>query len=324
MDIKKNGSPSDQFSATLIDISPFSAESSSKGTFFTRNNQSSSLKKAICTTRLPKLPENKPKTVPKSNNPFTFSPLVDHFVSSPQILPSLYPRSSNHHYTLVLDLDETLLHTRWIKGSQERYIVHERPFVREFLRSVKELHCFEIVIFTAGVQDYADTVIDILDEETNAIHHRLYRQHTTTWGWFRLKDLSLLNRDLSTTLLVDNSPEVFANHPTNGVPISAWEGSESSKKVGDIITPDVTEDFAMINLFIWLEYLSKLRLPIPLFVEKYQDELKKAIGYSCHYKAPKDYSPPFEIGPLSKQLLKRCFPDRGRQENKSFCATASF
>lgn len=37
------------------------------------------------------------------------------------------------------------------QGDSERFIVHERPFVREFLRSLKKLP-LEVVIFTAGIQ----------------------------------------------------------------------------------------------------------------------------------------------------------------------------
>ena len=36
---------------------------------------------------------------------------------------------------------------------------------------------FEIVIFTASRQDYADAVVDKLDPSGKLIDHRLYRQH---------------------------------------------------------------------------------------------------------------------------------------------------
>ena len=37
---------------------------------------------------------------------------------------------------------------------------------------------YEIVIFTAASQDYADYILDILDKDKDLISHRLYRQHT--------------------------------------------------------------------------------------------------------------------------------------------------
>lgn len=50
-----------------------------------------------------------------------------------------------------------------------------RPFAEEFLNTMAR--DFEIVIFTAGEQDYADEILNTLDQ-TGAITHRLYRQHT--------------------------------------------------------------------------------------------------------------------------------------------------
>jgi len=47
-----------------------------------------------------------------------------------------------------------------------------RPGAREFLALMSE--CYEVVIFTAAVQDYADWVIDYLDTG-KWITHRLYR-----------------------------------------------------------------------------------------------------------------------------------------------------
>ncbi len=34
---------------------------------------------------------------------------------------------------------------------------------------------YEICVFTAGEKDYADTILNFIDEERNIIKHRLYR-----------------------------------------------------------------------------------------------------------------------------------------------------
>lgn len=72
----------------------------------------------------------------------------------------------------MLDLDETLIHFKEVDNSQTFLV---RPYCHEFLREMSK-H-YEIVIFTASVKQYADTILDIIDKESS-ISHRLYRQHT--------------------------------------------------------------------------------------------------------------------------------------------------
>jgi TFIIF-interacting CTD phosphatase-like protein len=54
---------------------------------------------------------------------------------------------------LVLDLDETLVH-----NDLETQTLNTRPYLRNFLRNVSLK--WEIVVFTAGLRDYADTIIN--------------------------------------------------------------------------------------------------------------------------------------------------------------------
>jgi TFIIF-interacting CTD phosphatase-like protein len=67
---------------------------------------------------------------------------------------------------------------------------------------------YEIVIFTAAMQEYADQVIDQIDVGNN-IEYRLYRQHTSQNGPFLVKDLGLLGRDLTKTIIIDNISDNF-------------------------------------------------------------------------------------------------------------------
>ena len=81
---------------------------------------------------------------------------------------------------------------------------------------------YELVIFTAAMQDYADWVIDQLDTG-NWISYRLYRQHTSTDDDDTLiKDLSKIGRDLTKTIIVDNVAENFQKQPENGILIKSW------------------------------------------------------------------------------------------------------
>jgi TFIIF-interacting CTD phosphatase-like protein len=118
-----------------------------------------------------------------------------------QLLPDTEPELSTAP-TLVLDLDETLIHTV-VDPVRNVATTHERPGLRRFLKSAAER--FEIVIFTAGLQQHASPLIDKLDPE-GLVKHRLYRQHTRRIEnhSIMIKDLARLNRPLSRTVIVDN------------------------------------------------------------------------------------------------------------------------
>ncbi len=132
----------------------------------------------------------------------------------PNLLPS---KIASMTYTLVLDLDETLIHYDHVLNQFKI-----RPFCRPFLLKMSSI--FELVIFTAAQKDYADFIIDQLDPLKEMIQFRLYRQHCE----FKkdgncVKDLAKLGRSLQKTIIVDNLKENFERQPRNGIWISTWE-----------------------------------------------------------------------------------------------------
>lgn len=137
-------------------------------------------------------------------------------------LSSILPRRSSlaPKHSLILDLDETLVHCSIEKiddydvifevdfgGSSCPVYVRKRPYLQEFLEQMSQL--YEITVFTASQKAYAEKMINILDPQGQYIKHRLYRESCLIVGGNYLKDISILGRDLTATVLIDNSPHAF-------------------------------------------------------------------------------------------------------------------
>ncbi|KAJ2325519.1 Nuclear envelope morphology protein 1 [Coemansia sp. RSA 2611] len=139
--------------------------------------------------------------------------------------------------TLVLDLDETLIHSS-PQGSYRAhhrievvidkvaclYYVYKRPHVDYFLRKVSEW--YTVVVFTASLAEYADPVIDLLDVQGKYIAGRYFRESCIPHDSSYAKNLAAINQDLSQVVLVDNSPLSYFINPTNGIPIQPWINSD--------------------------------------------------------------------------------------------------
>eukprot|EP00744_Colponema_vietnamica_P004944 GILI01007312.1.p1 GENE.GILI01007312.1~~GILI01007312.1.p1 ORF type:complete len:591 (+),score=119.68 GILI01007312.1:311-2083(+) len=145
-----------------------------------------------------------------------------HIPSNPSASPVLPPpvaKDKKSVYTLVLDLDETLVHFFEMPNHPNGGHFLVRPGVSTFLEEMSKV--YEVVIFTAATQDYADWVLDQIDPK-GFISHRLYRQHAIPYGSIFVKDLSRLGRDLSRVIIVDNVAENFQLQPLNGIMIRPW------------------------------------------------------------------------------------------------------
>ena len=132
-------------------------------------------------------------------------------------------------YTLVLDLDETMISFQFTNQKQGIGKMHLRPGLEHFLEVIKNY--YEIIVFTSGTRDYANMVLDVLEhkKQTKFFDGRLFREHTTRIGNKYIKDLSKLGRDLSKTLIVDNLPQSFKFQHENGILISSFYGDENDR-----------------------------------------------------------------------------------------------
>jgi len=167
-------------------------------------------------------------------------------VAKPRVHYLLPPKEERFHgmKTLVLDLDETLVHSSFKRVSCEmeltlelgderhKVYVKKRPGVDEFLRTVAEY--FEVVIFTASTALYANTLLDQLDT-TGSISHRLFRDACTKYREGYVKDLSRLGRSLEHVTIIDNLPICYALQPENAIPIQTWRDDPEDTELYDLL-----------------------------------------------------------------------------------------
>ena len=113
----------------------------------------------------------------------------------PIILPEY--KSASHKKTLILDIDETLIHCLDERDPDEEQPdviiripmtteeqeeegleyadagINIRPHLIECLKQANKI--FQVVTFTASEQMYADAILDFIDPKNELIQYRLYR-----------------------------------------------------------------------------------------------------------------------------------------------------
>ena len=197
----------------------------------TSTTTSSALSETAAQLKSPTSPSSSLRITKYPRSPAPPRPLI------PLHQPSYNSLSRSPQKTLVIDLDETLIHSlakggRMSSGHMVEvklapivstssgqhstpqhpilYYVHKRPHCDTFLRKVSAW--FRLVAFTASVQEYADPVIDWLEQEKTFFERRYYRQHCTFRGGAYIKDLSSVEPDLSRVCILDNSPLSYIFH----------------------------------------------------------------------------------------------------------------
>lgn len=170
----------------------------------------------------------------------------------------LQAATSPSRLTLVLDLDETLVHCEIGDGASELkgcwgehgtkplarihtrppelefslpiadestvVRVYKRPNVDNFLAAVS-VFC-DVVIFTSAMGEYARCLARLLDPSSTIFKAILSREQCMEMEpGFYSKDLALLGRPLERTVLIDDSKASFLMQPSNGIPIPPFFGA---------------------------------------------------------------------------------------------------
>ncbi|KAJ2992778.1 hypothetical protein HDV02_002865 [Globomyces sp. JEL0801] len=189
--------------------------------------------------------ETRLRAVPLSNLSQTPSKMSGvHSTAENGLLPPIAPEFANKK-CLVLDLDETLVHSSFKPVAKADFIIQveidktvhqvyvlKRPGVDEFLRKLSTQ--YELVVFTASLSKYANPVMDMLDPH-RYVKHRLFRESCIHHKGNYVKDLSLLGRNLKSVIIIDNQPSCYMFHPSNAIPITTWFDDPTDVELLDLI-----------------------------------------------------------------------------------------
>ena len=158
---------------------------------------------------------------------------------------------SKKKYTLVLDLDETLIHLRQKKDiinikndvnikinntsdyfydnydkDKNKYLLQFRVGLFSFLTILKPF--YEIISFTSATREYADVIINEIEKNRKFFDHKFYREHTVIYKDTFVKDISRIGRDIKKIIIIDNNERNFVLNKENGIKIAPYYGDEDN------------------------------------------------------------------------------------------------
>ena len=160
---------------------------------------------------------------------------------------------------LILELDETLIHTTFMEVPNCDYdftfninflerpvkvYVYKRPYVNEFLYQMSKY--YNIIIYSSNIPEYSNPLIDKLDEE-KVILKRIYKDKRIELNGVLFTDLSklIIENGSNIIIIINNSSPPFINNSNNNtLPMNSWHFNKS--------------DDELIKLKGFLEFLSNV------------------------------------------------------------------
>ena len=190
--------------------------------------------------------------------------IEDNYFQNTNLIPPFIRnvKPKNKRYTLILDLDETLVHVERINqqinnnynyNTNDQKVINLRPGLFSFLNSIKPY--YEIISFSTASKNYADNIVKKIETNQKYFDYNLYRDHTTLYGKEYVKDISKIGRNIKEIIIVDNLEKNFNLNPDNGIKIAPYFGE---------INADDTKLFELQKLLI-------------LFYKLKYDDLRMAI-----------------------------------------------
>ena len=164
------------------------------------------------------------------NSSFLYSKIFNkNYNFADKIIPPYINSQCRKKFSLVISLDDTLIHFKTGSIKNNKGVVQLRPGLTEFFDSIKPY--YEIIIFSSGNKKYSDLIINSIDDKKMYIDYRLYREHCIVICNDFVKDISRIGRPLNKIVIVDNIYQNFRLHQDNGINIKSFYGDKPNDRI---------------------------------------------------------------------------------------------
>ena len=132
-------------------------------------------------------------------------------------------------YTLVISLDETLIHFKIDNKmkNNNKGVIQLRPWLNEFLSEIKPY--YEIIAFSNGDKKYTELILNAIDKNKIFFDNKLCRNNCIIMNNDFVKDISILKKDINKIIIVDNLIQNYRLHLENGINIKSFYGEINDK-----------------------------------------------------------------------------------------------
>ena len=178
----------------------------------------------------------------------------------------LYSKFKKKNFTLILDLDETLIkfvtNINYPKGK-----IIFRPGLIQFLNKIFPL--FDLILWTIAKKDYADEMINNIEKDKKYFTARLYRDHASYKNNIYVKDLSNLGRPLDKIIIIDDKESNFSLQRSNGILIRPFHGTKK----------ECQNDYVLMDLYnILTKIIFDRSQDVRIGIDKYKKEIYEKIS----------------------------------------------
>ena len=130
-------------------------------------------------------------------------------------------------YSLILSLDKTLSY----KNNKTNDIIL-RNGLFSFLSTIKPF--FELILFSIDSKDFSEPIINMIENDKKYFDYKFYKDHCVLYKNNLIKDVTLIGRDLSKIIIVDNNETCFELNKENGIKISSFYGDNNDNKLFEL------------------------------------------------------------------------------------------